>query len=147
MGMSTKRRTGVYQLIQCLTQYTVHTVYSVRQNRLVGIYAGESRTGEQPAYRLFNTTHRDRDWEIIRRLIADLVVCYNMLHGFPSMNINSFFTLSKNTSLRGQDSRFQIPRSKLNVRKFVFAHRLIQAWNSLPHQLSQLTTRLLLNRI
>ena len=67
-----------------------------------------------------------------RRLIADLVICYNMVLGFSCMNIDAFFTLSKNTSLRGHDFRFQIPLSKLNVRKYFFAHRLIQAWNSLP---------------
>ena len=53
-----------------------------------------------------------------RRLIADLVICYNMVHGFSCLNTDSFFTLSKNTtSLRGHDFRFQIPLSKLNVRK------------------------------
>ena len=53
----------------------------------------------------------------LRRLIADLVICYNMVHGFSCMNIDSFFTLSKNTSLRGHVFRLQIPLSKLNVRK------------------------------
>jgi hypothetical protein len=67
-----------------------------------------------------------------RRLIADLVICYNMVHGFSCLNTDSFFTLSKNTTLRGHDFRFQIPLSKLNVRKYFFAHRIIQAWNSLP---------------
>jgi len=68
-----------------------------------------------------------------KRLIADLVICYNMVHGFSCLNTDSFFTLSKNTtSLRGHDFRFQIPLSKLNVRNFFFAHRIIQAWNSLP---------------
>ena len=55
-----------------------------------------------------------------RWLIVDSVVCYNTVHGFSCMDMNSFFTLFNNTSLRGHDFRFQIPLSKLNVRNSFF---------------------------
>ena len=67
-----------------------------------------------------------------RRLIADLIICFNIVHGFSCMNTDSVFTLSRNSSLRGHQFRFRVPLSKSNLRKFFFAHRVVQVWNSLP---------------
>ena len=67
-----------------------------------------------------------------RRLIADLNICFKIVHGFSCMNTDSFFTLSRNSSLRGHQFRFRVPLSKSNLRKFFFAHRVVQVWNSLP---------------
>ena len=67
-----------------------------------------------------------------RRLIADLVLYYNIVHGLSCINVTSFFTPSNNSSLRGHDFRFLIPISKLDIRRHFFAHRSINAWNSLP---------------
>ena len=66
------------------------------------------------------------------RLIADLIICFNIVHGFSCMNTDSFFTLSRNSSLRGHQFRSRVPLSKSNLRKFFFAHRVVQVWNSLP---------------
>ena len=41
-----------------------------------------------------------------RRLIADLVLYYNIVHGLSCINVTSFFTPSNNSSLRGHDFRF-----------------------------------------
>ena len=67
-----------------------------------------------------------------RRLIADLVLYHNIVHGLSCINVTSFFTPSNNSSLRGHDFRFLIPISKLDIRRHFFAHRSINAWNSLP---------------
>ena len=67
-----------------------------------------------------------------RRLIAELVLCYNIVHGLFCINVTSFFTPSNNSSLRGHDFRFLIPISKLDIRRHFFAHRSFNAWNCLP---------------
>ena len=67
-----------------------------------------------------------------RRLIADLVLYYNIVHGLSCIDVTSFFTPSNNSSLRGHDFRFFIPISKLNIRRHFLAHRSKNAWNSLP---------------
>ena len=66
------------------------------------------------------------------RLIADLVLYYNTVYGLSCIIVSSFLTPSNNSSLRDHNFRFLIPISKLDIRRHFFAHRSINAWNSLP---------------
>ena len=70
-----------------------------------------------------------------RRLIADIIMCYNILRQNNCLSQNDFFKLNPNISLRGHPLKLTVPISKLNVRKFFFSNRIIQVWNSLPSDL------------
>ena len=73
-----------------------------------------------------------------RRLISDLILCYNAVRGFNALNIDSFFKFSNNTTLRGHPYRFIMPLVKINVRRFFLSHRIINIWNSLPSDIVSL---------
>ena len=67
-----------------------------------------------------------------RRIKADLILCYNLLHHRVETNFNKFFTLSENTQLRG--NKFKLVKSKFaSVRDAnFFANRVVNIWNALP---------------
>ena len=67
-----------------------------------------------------------------RRLITDLITCFNIIHGHTSLTFSEFFTFSHNKSSRGHGLRLEIPVAKSNSRKHFFSCRVINAWNSLP---------------
>ena len=67
-----------------------------------------------------------------RRLIADLTICFNIVHGFTSLNFNDFFKFSNYSGTRGHMLRLEIPFAKLNIRKNFFACRVVKPWNALP---------------
>jgi hypothetical protein len=64
-----------------------------------------------------------------RRLIADLVLCYNVVHGYSSLDVNQFFKFSKNPHHK---YRFTIPLTKNKVKRFFLSYRILNTWNSLP---------------
>jgi hypothetical protein len=70
-----------------------------------------------------------------RRLIADLVFCFNILKGNNCIQPSDFFSPSLNTNLRGHPLKLTVPLAKTNTRKFFFANRIVPIWNSLPADL------------
>ena len=68
-----------------------------------------------------------------RRLICDLVLCYNIIHGYSALQISDFFKLSNSSRTRGHNLRLEIPLTKCTPRNNFFASRVIKPWNSLPH--------------
>ena len=81
-----------------------------------------------------------------RRLIADLVMCFNIVCGFDCLNITDFFNINTNNSLRGHSFKLVVPIAKTNIRKFFFACRIIPIWNSLPNDLVTIQTSCLFKR-
>ena len=67
-----------------------------------------------------------------RRLIADLTMCYNIIHNNNCLNTTTFFTLNTTSITRGHPLRISVPIARLNVRQHFFAHRVVPIWNSLP---------------
>ncbi|MFZ2538339.1 MAG: reverse transcriptase family protein [Oscillospiraceae bacterium] len=67
-----------------------------------------------------------------RRLIADLIIVFNIVHGLSSLELDYFFDVSNKKNLRGHQFHFTIPLVKLNLRRFFFSHRVLNVWNSLP---------------
>ena len=67
-----------------------------------------------------------------RRLIADLVFCYKINHGFSSIKPQNLFIPSNNPSLRGHKYRLIPLLCKNNTHKFFFPNRVVKPWNSLP---------------
>jgi len=70
-----------------------------------------------------------------RRLITDLVTCFNIIHGHIALEFDKFFTFTHNPSSRGHSLRLQIPLTKTNQAKYCFASRVIIPWNSLPSEI------------
>ena len=67
-----------------------------------------------------------------RRLVADLVTCFNIIHGFSSLQFSDFFKFSNSNRTRGHNLRLEIPLAKSSIRYNFFANRVIKPWNSLP---------------
>ena len=66
-----------------------------------------------------------------RRLIADLILCYNIINGNSAINFDEIFKYSKNKTSRGHPFKLEIPFSRTNQRKSFFSHRVVPPWNSL----------------
>ena len=67
-----------------------------------------------------------------RRLIIDLILCYNILNNYSCLDFNDFFSYnSSHVTLRHQ-FKLSIPRFKCNRRTFFFSCRIVPIWNSLP---------------
>ena len=71
-----------------------------------------------------------------RRLIADLIMCFNIIHENNCLNMPHFFSPNLNTFTRGHPLRVNIPLAKLNTRRHFFAHRVAPIWNSLSNDLA-----------
>ena len=68
-----------------------------------------------------------------RRLVTDLVTCFNIVHGLTSLKFDDFFKFSPNReNSRGHQLRLVIPLSKTNTHNFFFSSRVVIPWNSLP---------------
>ncbi|MFZ2537931.1 MAG: reverse transcriptase family protein, partial [Oscillospiraceae bacterium] len=71
-----------------------------------------------------------------RRLMIDLITVFKIVHGLVSLSFQDFFTFSPNVhSSRGHSLRFSVPLTRTNTRKFFFASRVINSWNSLPDKI------------
>ena len=67
-----------------------------------------------------------------RRLITDLVTCYNIIHNNIIISTKNFFTVSTTTNLRGHPFRLSVPIVKNNTHLNFFSVRIVKIWNSLP---------------
>ena len=67
-----------------------------------------------------------------RRLLADLLMCYKIIHGLVALNFDEFFSFSPNTTLRGHPYKLTVPLNKCNRSKYFFSSRVVPIWNSLP---------------
>jgi hypothetical protein len=65
-----------------------------------------------------------------RRLRGDLIEVFKIFNGFDNVDYRTFFTLC-NTSTRGHSFKLFKTGCKLDCRKFAFAHRVVNIWNSL----------------
>ena len=70
-----------------------------------------------------------------RRLITDLLSCYNIINGHSALQFSDFFTYSPCTTLRGHQHKLELPLCKNNTSKYFFSSRIIKPWNSLAAEL------------
>ena len=68
----------------------------------------------------------------LRRLHLDLIFAYKLLYGLVNIRKDSYFSFS-NTRTRGHSMKLSSTRLKNDVRKRFFSTRIINVWNSLPH--------------
>ena len=68
----------------------------------------------------------------LRRLHADLIMCYKIVRGFVSIPFESFFELSLQQNTRGHSLKLFYADSCVGVRAHSFPVRVISLWNRLP---------------
>ena len=82
-----------------------------------------------------------------RRLLSDLTMCFNIVHGFTALQVADFFTFSTTSTTRGHSLKLVAPPFRNNVRKFVFSSRVVPVWNSLPEHIVNAQTSKIFKRL
>ena len=67
----------------------------------------------------------------LRRLHADLSLCYNILHQKLGTEIDKFFQRDTSSKTRGHTWKLKISVPRLDSRLHYFSYRIINAWNAL----------------
>ena len=71
----------------------------------------------------------------LRRLRADLILCYKLLHGLTSVaDITKFFVRDVTLNTRGHNWRLRADRPRLDTRLHFFAYRVVKVWNCLSYE-------------
>jgi len=68
----------------------------------------------------------------LRRLRADLILCYKITRGLVLLSPDNFFTFVCNSRTRGHSFKLFLPDSRVDCRQHFFAVRVLRIWNSLP---------------
>ncbi len=65
--------------------------------------------------------------------MADLILVYKILLGFlEGVQWQNFCLMADTSRLRGHPLKLRKDRSRLDLRKFTFSHRIVNIWNDLP---------------
>lgn len=67
----------------------------------------------------------------LRRLRADLILCYQIIHGLVDLPFDSYFKYAPHGPTRGHQWKLYLPLARLDLRKSTFAVRVVPVWNSL----------------
>ena len=59
---------------------------------------------------------------------------FEIITGRDRLESEIFFELNRSNRCRGHKLKLKKPSSRLNIRKFSFAHRIIDEWNKLPEE-------------
>jgi ribonucleases P/MRP protein subunit RPP40 len=70
----------------------------------------------------------------LRRVKADLHLCYKIINGLVALKLLDFFEPDQNHVLRGNKQKLKLPRHRLDVRLHTFSSRVIPMWNALPNE-------------
>ena len=66
----------------------------------------------------------------LRRLHADLIMCYKIVFGLVNLSFSDFFAFSPSTVTRGHKYKIYVNHSR-GAWKYFFAERVVGPWNSL----------------
>ena len=75
-----------------------------------------------------------------RRLKFDLIMCYKIMYNFVEVNTSAFFCLHTDGRTRGHTAKLVKPACNLNIRKYCFCSRVVDAWNKLPQHVVNVTS-------
>ena len=70
-----------------------------------------------------------------RRLRADVIQVYKIIHGIDRIEISMFFKLANDERTRGHRYNIVKQRCRTNKRKIFFSNRIVDTWNSLPPEI------------
>jgi hypothetical protein len=76
----------------------------------------------------------------LRRLHADLCLCYNILHHKIDTTISKFFEIDKSNSTRGHSWKLKNPIPRLDSRLYFFSYKIINTWNALSSKTVEATS-------
>ena len=76
----------------------------------------------------------------LRRLRADLCLCYKILHGLVDTPINLFFEVDRSGLTRGHNWKLKPTTPRLDIRLRFFSFRVVNVWNSLSPSTVDATT-------
>ena len=62
----------------------------------------------------------------------DLIETYTIINGYYNIDASLFFFQFDEGGRKGHSKKLYKRRSRLGARKYVFANRIIDQWNSLP---------------
>ena len=112
-------------------------IWSPHQSCLIAMVEGVQRTFTKRLPGFSNKTYLERLLLLQlqslehRRLISDLVTCYNIVHQLTALSFTDFFTFS-NAPTRGHPFKLIVPVAKNDTQKYFFSSRIVPIWNSLP---------------
>ena len=69
-----------------------------------------------------------------RYLRGDLIEVYKMFNGLDKVDFNDYFTLDEDRRTRGHSRKIKKFSCRLDVKKYSFAHLVVDGWNSLPEE-------------
>ena len=72
-----------------------------------------------------------------RRLPSDMIEIYKITNQVYETQITPILIKNQDTRTRGNSCKLLVERSKLDIRKFSFCSRIVNAWNSLPNEVVQ----------
>ena len=70
-----------------------------------------------------------------RRLIFDLVLCFNIVHGYIALSFIDFFHIFNQPILSRSLTKTGYPITRTDISKYFFSARVVKIWNSLPSNL------------
>ena len=76
----------------------------------------------------------------LRRLHNDLIMLYKILHSLEITNMNNYISVSQTNYGRDNLHKLVEFRVKCNVRKFFYAYRIVDVWNSSNNHVAACTT-------
>ena len=68
----------------------------------------------------------------LRRLHADLVMCYKLVFGHVECKLSDFFTLNSSAVTRGHMYKLYKHHNHNSARRSFFTERIVNVWNFLP---------------
>ncbi len=68
----------------------------------------------------------------LRRLRADLCLCYKIVHS--QIHLDSFFTLTNAGPTRGHSLKLKASAPRLDSKRYFFAYRISIVWNNLKNE-------------
>ncbi|MGE5822000.1 MAG: RNA-directed DNA polymerase [Nitrososphaerota archaeon] len=137
--ISVRDREVILQLYKSLVR--PHLEYSIQAwrphfQRDIGLIEGVQRRATKLIACLRDKSYEERLEQLnlttleTRRLRGDLIEVFKIFKGLDKLDPLKFFELS-NAPTRGHSLKLVKPRCRLDVRKFSFAQRVVDVWNSL----------------
>ena len=76
----------------------------------------------------------------LRRMRSDLIEVFKILKGFVNVNFSDLFSFRESSSTRGHRFKLYKKQCHLDIRKYFFNQRVVNAWNNLPTEAVESTT-------
>ena len=83
-----------------------------------------------------------RDREVSYYYCYILLYCYKLLFGLLRLDTDKFFDFSPVSTTGGHAYKLYKPRCTNAVRKNFFTERVVNVWNSLPHNVDFFITKI-----